>query len=59
MPRKHQSNRVGQEKAKHIDHEVKKMIKVAIQNAKFTSLTCDEVTSMDNANWASVHGYVV
>ncbi len=25
----------------------------------FIFLTCDEVTSMDNANWASVHGYVV
>jgi len=59
MPKKHWSNKVGWEMAKHIDHEMRKMTKVAIQNAKFISLTCDEVTSMDNANWASVHGYVV
>jgi hypothetical protein len=45
--------------AKHIDHEVRKTTKVVVQNAKFISFTCDEVTSMDNASWASVHGYVV
>jgi hypothetical protein len=45
--------------AKHIDREVRKMTKIVIQNAKFISLTYDEFTSMDNANWASVHGYVV
>jgi hypothetical protein len=35
------------------------MIKVVVYNIKFISLTCDEVTSMDNASWANVHGYVV
>jgi len=45
--------------AKHIDHEVKKITKVDVQNAKFISLTYDGITSMDNASWASVHGYVV
>jgi len=45
--------------AKHINHEVRKTTKVDVQNAKFISLTCDGVTSMDNASWASVHGYVV
>jgi hypothetical protein len=39
---------------KHIKNEVKKAIKIAIQNAKFVTLTCDEVISMDNASWASV-----
>jgi hypothetical protein len=43
----------------HINHEVKKMIKVVVYNAKFISLTCDEVTYMDNASWANVHNYVV
>ncbi len=45
--------------AEHIDHEVREAIKFTIQNAKFVSLTCDEVASMDNASWASVHGYIV
>jgi hypothetical protein len=45
--------------AEHIDHEVTEAIKITIQNAKFVSLTCDEVASMDNVSWASVHGYIV
>jgi hypothetical protein len=45
--------------AEHIDHELRKAIKVVIQNAKFVSLTCDEAISMDNASWASVHGYIL
>jgi hypothetical protein len=45
--------------AKHIDHEVTKGIKVTIQNAKFVSLTCDEVASMDNASCESMHGYIM
>jgi hypothetical protein len=35
--------------AKYIYHEVKKTTKITIQNAKFVSLTHDEITSMDNA----------
>jgi len=42
----------GWEMAKHIENKVKKAIKTNIQNAKFVSLTCDEVISMDNASWA-------
>jgi hypothetical protein len=45
--------------AEDIDHEVRKAIKVVIQNAKFVSLTCDEVICMDNASWASVHGDIL
>jgi hypothetical protein len=36
--------------AKHIKNEVKKATKTAIENAKFVTLTCDEVTSIDNAS---------
>jgi hypothetical protein len=43
----------------HIEIGMKKTIKTIIQNAKFVSLTCDEIISMDNASWASVHGYIV
>jgi hypothetical protein len=45
--------------AEYVDHEVGKMINVVIQNAKFVSFTCDEVTSMDNGSWANVYGYVL
>jgi hypothetical protein len=43
----------------HIDHEMRKITKVDVQNAKFIFLICDGVISMDNASWSSVHGYVV
>jgi hypothetical protein len=45
--------------AKYIDHGVRKATKITIQNAKFVSLTYDEIICMDNANWASVHGYIM
>jgi len=38
------------EMAKRINNEMKKAIKTIIQNAKFVSLICDEVISMDNAS---------
>jgi hypothetical protein len=33
--------------------------KLFIQNSKFISLTCDQVTFVDNTSWASVHTYIV
>ncbi len=59
VPKKYWSNGASWKMAKHIDHEVRKTTKVDVQNAKFIFLTCDGITSMDNASWASVHGYVV
>jgi hypothetical protein len=46
-------------KWQNIENEVKKATKTTIQDAKFVSLTCDEVIYMDNASWASVHGYIL
>jgi hypothetical protein len=59
IPKKHWTNGVGWEMSEHIKNEVKKASKTIIQNAKFVSLKCDEVISMDNASWANVHGYIV
>jgi hypothetical protein len=44
---------------KCIKNDVKKAIKIIIQNAKFVSLACDGVTFMDNASWVNVHGCIV
>jgi hypothetical protein len=41
---------------KHIIHELRKMTKVVVQVCVFH---LNEVTSMDNVSYASVHGYVV
>jgi len=43
----------------HIENEGGKAIITTIQNAKFVSLTCDEVIFMGNTSWASVHVYIV
>jgi len=50
IPKKHWIDGAHWEMAKHINNEMKKAIKTIIQNAKFVSLICDEVISMDNAN---------
>ncbi len=56
-PKKHESNGAGWEIAKHIKNEPLKAIKLVVQNFNFVFLTGDEVTTMDNVSWASVHGY--
>jgi hypothetical protein len=33
--------------------------KHAIQNARFISLSCDEITTVDNQSWILIHCYVV
>jgi hypothetical protein len=59
IPKKHWTNGVCWEMAKHMENGVKKATKFFIQNVKFISVTCDGVTSMDNASWVNVHGYIV
>jgi hypothetical protein len=34
-------------------------MKLVVQNSNFNSFTYDEVTTIDNASWANVHGYIV
>jgi hypothetical protein len=34
-------------------------IKSTIQNLKFLSLNCDEITLMDNASYANIHAYAM
>jgi hypothetical protein len=52
-PQKHWFNGADWEMAKCVDNEVRKITKITIQNVKFVSLTSHEVTSMDNASWAT------
>jgi hypothetical protein len=39
--------------AKRVDNEVRKVTKIIVQNVKFVSLTFHEITSLDNASWAT------
>jgi hypothetical protein len=40
-------------------HVVLKQMKVVLQQTKFISISCDEVTTLDNQSWSFVHAYVV
>ncbi len=40
VPQKHWYDGAGWKMAKHIIHEVRKMTKIVVQNAKFVSFTC-------------------
>jgi len=40
-------------------HVVLKQMKVVLQQTKFISISCDEVTTLDNQSWIFVHVYVV
>jgi hypothetical protein len=50
-PQKQWFNGADWEMAKHVDNEVRKVVKIIVQNVKFVSLTSHEITSMDNASW--------
>ncbi len=38
---------------------VLKQMKVILQQVMFISISCDEITILDNQSWISVHAYVV
>jgi hypothetical protein len=44
VPKKHWANGANCEMTKNINHEMRKLTKVTIQNAKIVFLTCNKVT---------------
>jgi hypothetical protein len=59
VPRKHwtYSSEWGMARATH--NMVLKQMKVVLRQRIFFSISCDEITIMDNQSWISVHAYVV
>jgi hypothetical protein len=45
--------------AKHVYNQVLVIGRCVIQVVRFLTLTCDEVTIVDNQSWISIHGYCV
>jgi hypothetical protein len=43
----------------HMDNVVLDAIRQAMVEVKFLSISCDEITSIDNQTWASVHVYIL
>jgi hypothetical protein len=45
--------------ARAMHNVVLKQMKMVLWQNKFISISCDEVTILDNQSWISVHAYVV
>lgn len=59
VPKKHWNIQSGWGMAEAIHFMYREKVKELLQAAHFISVTCDEVTSIDNGAWISVHVYVV
>jgi hypothetical protein len=58
MPKRHWSDPVGWELAQCLYQQVQLKTQAVLQEARFFSITCDEVTTLDTQSWISIHGYV-
>jgi hypothetical protein len=58
MPKRHWSDPAGWELAQCLYQQVQLKMQAALQEARFFSITCDEVTTLDTQSWISIHGYV-
>ncbi len=58
-PKKHwiDSSEWGMARAMH--NVVLKQMKMVLQQNKFISISCDEITTLDNQSWILMHAYVV
>ena len=58
LPRRHSSDNLGWELADCLFQQAQLKIKEVMKSARFFSVTCDEVTTLDTQSWISIHGYV-
>ena len=58
LPRRHWSDSAGWELAECLFHQVQCKTAEVISKARFFSISCDEVTTLDTQSWISIHGYV-
>ncbi|KAG0572981.1 hypothetical protein KC19_VG138700 [Ceratodon purpureus] len=57
LPKKHWNATAGWQLVECMFTQVQCKIQQVIKQARFFSITCDEVTTLDNESWISVHGY--
>jgi hypothetical protein len=58
-PKNHWSDFTGWVMAECLHKQLIKKIKEVVVGLKYFSLSCDEVTMIDNQSWISIHYYVV
>ena len=59
FPRMHWSDNSGWIMAEFMYAEVRTAISRVLVGANYVALTCDEVSTIDNGSWISIHAYVV
>jgi hypothetical protein len=59
LPKKHWSDNSGWEISEAIHRAVELKTKALISSSRCLSLSCDEVTTVDNQSWLSIHAYIV
>jgi hypothetical protein len=59
FPRMHWSDNSGWIMAEFMYAEVRIAISRVLVGANYVALTCDEVSTIDNGSWISIHAYVV
>ncbi|KAG0574823.1 hypothetical protein KC19_VG294800 [Ceratodon purpureus] len=57
LPKLHWSDNSGWEMADAMLKQVLKQNRVDMQSSNFLSMSCDEVTTIDNQSWISIHVY--
>jgi hypothetical protein len=58
-PRKHWSDSTGWTMVEVMHNVVLRATKVVVQKSPFISISCDEVTTIKNQSWLSIHVYVI
>ena len=58
LPKRHWSDNPGWGLAECMWSQVQLKTKAVMAKARFFSVTCDEVTTLDTHSWISIHGYV-
>jgi hypothetical protein len=59
FPKTHWSNSISWEMASYMHELVVKKTRDLVQIARFISFSYDEVTTLDQQSWGSIHAYVV
>lgn len=57
LPKKHWTDSSGWQIAEVMHGEVNQKMQEVLANSKYLAVTCDEVTSIDNASWICIHVY--
>ncbi len=59
MPKKQWTNSIGWGMATAMHNVILKHIMLLVQYVKLISISCDEVATLDNQSWISIHVYIV